>query len=282
MTTLLQISDTHFGTERPRVVEALVELTHRLRPDLLVLSGDITQRAKPSQFRAARAFVDRLQVPRVLAIPGNHDISLFNLASRLFAPHARQRRYFSAEITPEFEASDLLVLTLNTTRRYRHVDGELSRRQIEQVARRLERASPQQLRVVVTHQPLAVSRPEDEHDLLHGHARAIRRWAAAGADLLLSGHIHLPAVQALHLREPRLPRPLWGVQAGTALSSRIRHEADNSVNLIRSDALTADAAPRQALVERYDYQPESSQFASVDRHRMSFDPATPQAGGAPI
>ena len=81
MTTLLQISDTHFGTERPEAVAALQALTERLRPDLLVLSGDITQRATADQFQAARAFIDRLQVPKVLVIPGNHDIPLYNLAA---------------------------------------------------------------------------------------------------------------------------------------------------------------------------------------------------------
>ena len=86
MTLLLQISDTHFGTEQPPVVEALVRLAHEQAPDLVVLSGDITQRARRKQFRAARAFVDRLGVAVTLAIPGNHDIPLFDVAARLFYP----------------------------------------------------------------------------------------------------------------------------------------------------------------------------------------------------
>jgi 3',5'-cyclic AMP phosphodiesterase CpdA len=276
MTTLLQISDTHFGTERPEVVAALHGLTQRLRPDLLVLSGDITQRATSDQFRAARVFIDRLQVPKVIVMPGNHDIPLYNLPLRLFAPYARQRRHFGPDIAPVFESPDLLVIMVKTTRRYRHIDGEVSERQIEDVAHRLERAGALQLRIVVTHQPIAVSRKEDEHDRLHRHAEAMSRWAAAGADLLLSGHIHLPSVQALHLREPRLPRPLWNVQAGTALSSRIRHEADNSVNFIRSIAPVARTAPRQALVERYDFQDGRKEFAIVEQHHMSFDRTPPQ------
>ena len=88
MSVLLQISDTHFGTEQPQVVEALVALAAQQRPDVVVLSGDITQRARPAQFLAAKAFVDRLGAP-VLAIPGNHDIALFDLWARLTGPYAR-------------------------------------------------------------------------------------------------------------------------------------------------------------------------------------------------
>ena len=80
MSVVLQVSDTHFGTEQPVVVEALVQLVHAQRPDLVVLSGDITQRARRRQFRAASVFVERLAVPKTLVLPGNHDMPFFNLA----------------------------------------------------------------------------------------------------------------------------------------------------------------------------------------------------------
>ncbi len=274
MTVLLQISDTHFGTERPPVVEALARLTERQRPDVLVLSGDITQRATRPQFSAARRFIDRLAVPRFVAIPGNHDISLFNPFARLLWPYANYRRSFGAELESEIDLPDLLLLALNTTRRWRHVDGELSRRQIDRVAQRLAKAAPRQLRIVVTHQPVAVSRTEDEHNLLHGHDLAIRRWADAGADLILGGHIHLPFVKALHQSHSGLGRQMWAVQAGTALSSRIRHKTENSVNLIRT--ITVDDADAQATqrhsgqLERWDFQPELGEFKAVSRQLMQF------------
>ena len=95
---LLHISDPHIGTEQPRVVDALERLAHAQRPELVVLSGDITQRARRSQFRDARRLVDRLEAPRTLAIPGNHDIPLFNIAARLFAPYANFVRQFGPEL----------------------------------------------------------------------------------------------------------------------------------------------------------------------------------------
>jgi 3',5'-cyclic AMP phosphodiesterase CpdA len=245
MTILLQISDTHFGTEQLPVVEALAALSLQQRPDLLVLSGDITQRARPGQFRDARSFVDRLGAP-VLAIPGNHDIPLFDLSARIFHPYARHCTAFGDELEPVHSSRELLVVCVNTTRWYRHKNGEVSTEQIERVARCLASASPEQLRVVVVHQPVAVLRAEDVHDRLRGYAAALRRWAAAGGDLVMGGHIHLPYVMAL----PDLARPMWAVQAGTAVSSRIRGGIPNSVNLVRWGSGISEG---RCLIERWDY-----------------------------
>ena len=118
MTVLLQVSDPHFGTKRPEVVDALERFVHELRPGVLLLSGDITQRATAAQFAAARAFVDRLAVPTVLAIPGNRDTPLFNVMGRLFSPYAHCARAFGNALEPEYENNDVLVLAVNTTRWY--------------------------------------------------------------------------------------------------------------------------------------------------------------------
>ncbi len=244
MSVLLQISDPHFGTERAPVVEALVTLAQRERPDLVVLSGDITQRARPDQFAAARAFTDRLGAPLV-AIPGNHDIPLFDLPARLFRPYARHAAAFGAELEPEHASPDFLVVCVNTTRPWRHKNGVVTGAQIARVAARLEAATPAQLRVVVVHQPAAVPRQRDAHDLLRGHVEALHSWAAAGADVVMGGHIHLPYV----LERRGLARPLWVVQAGTAVSSRVRDGVPNSVNLLRWNGT---AGEREAIVEQWD------------------------------
>ena len=253
MSVLLQVSDPHFGTEQASVVEALVALSQRQRPDLLVLSGDITQRARASQFRTARAFTDRLGLP-LLAIPGNHDIPLFNIGARILRPYARHREAFGDELEPMHDSPDLLVLCVNTTRWYRHKNGEVSAQQIERVAKRLASADPAQLRVVVVHQPVATLRAGEVHNLLRGRAAALRHWAAAGADLVMGGHIHLPYVMAL----PDLARPMWAVQAGTAVSSRVRDGVPNSVNLLRWGS---DAPAGRCMIERWDYADLSQAFA---------------------
>jgi 3',5'-cyclic AMP phosphodiesterase CpdA len=234
-----------------------------------VLSGDITQRARRSQFAAARAFVDSLAPTPLVAIPGNHDIPLFNVGLRLLAPYANYRRAFGEELEPEFEQPQLLVVTVNTTRPYKHADGEVSPAQIQRVAARLEASPSAQLRIVVTHQPICALLPEDECNVLHGSVAAVRRWAEAGADLILGGHIHLPYVCALHERHDKVARRLWAVQAGTAVSSRVRHGASNSVNLIRYG--DGGQGPLSCAVERWDYQHQTRHFMPVNVVALDLD-----------
>jgi len=257
MSVLLQISDTHFGTEQPHVVEALVAMAARLRPDVVVLSGDITQRARPAQFRAAKAFVDRLGA-RVLAIPGNHDIALFDLWARLTRPYARYAAAFGADLEPVHSSQDLLVVCVNTTRAWRHKNGEVSTAQIHRVSKLLAAATPRQLRVVVVHQPAAVTQARDRPNLLRGCDTATRAWSAAGADLVMGGHIHLPYT----LPMPGLARRLWVVQAGTAVSSRTRPRVPNSVNVLRWGEATDEGgfqtharvgAGDHCLIEQWDF-----------------------------
>lgn len=264
MGVLLHISDTHFGTEQAPVVEALVALAAQQRPDVVVLSGDITQRARPAQFRAAKACVERLGAP-VLAIPGNHDIALFDLWARLTRPYARFSAVFGADLEPVHASPDWLVVGVNTTRARRHRHGEVSAAQIERVARLLASASPRQLRVVVVHQPVAVPLDNERHNLLRGNAQATRAWAAAGADLVLGGHIHLPFTLPLD----GLARRLWAVQAGTAVSARTRSGVPNSVNILRWGAATehgSHSAPARALpdgcclIERWDFDQRERAF----------------------
>ena len=260
MTVLLHISDTHFGTEEPAVVKALQALARAQAPDAVILSGDITQRARSAQFAAARAFCDSLGVDRLLTLPGNHDIPLYNVAARLFSPYAGYKACFGDELEPELEFGDVLVIGVNTTRPERHKDGEVSAAQINRVVKRLHGARREQLRVVVTHQPACVMRPEDEKDRLHGGEAAVQAWARAGADLVLGGHIHLPYVSDLCTRaDAGTPRPLYCIQAGTALSHRVRHGTPNSVNVLRWDP-PANGDARKACVERWDYDLADDRF----------------------
>ncbi|MRD48180.1 metallophosphoesterase [Caenimonas koreensis] len=261
MSILLHISDTHFGTEIPAVVAALQALVRERRPDVLVYSGDMTQRARASQFAAARAMCDSFDIPRMLALPGNHDVPLFNLPARLAMPYRGYLKYFGPRLDSSLETDDFLVIGVNTTRASRHKDGEVSGAQIVESAERLKSARPRQLRIVVTHQPAVVLREEDEPDRLHNADAALQAWSSAGADLVLGGHIHLPYVADLTKISPATPRAMWCVQAGTAVSSRIRHDTHNSVNLIHWQPGAADR-PRKCKVERCDYRPADGWFAT--------------------
>jgi 3',5'-cyclic AMP phosphodiesterase CpdA len=266
MTLLMQISDPHFGTERPAIVEALVHLVHQQAPEVIIVSGDITQRATRKQFDSARAFFERLGNIPMLVIPGNHDIPLFNIVVRLFAPFRNYRRACGVDLEPVFRSERWLIICVNTTRAYRHKDGEVSSAQTKRVAELLQTAAPSQLRIVVVHQPVAVMDNRDRHNLLHGRNAAIRCWADAGADLVMGGHIHVPYVLPLHERHDHLPGRLWAVQAGTAVSTRTRREAPNSVNLIRySDS----RQPRYCVLERWDCAVPEIGFRCFSTHTLA-------------
>jgi 3',5'-cyclic AMP phosphodiesterase CpdA len=267
MTVLLHISDTHFGTEQGPVVAALQKLVRDERPAAVILSGDITQRARRAQFAAARAFCDSLHVDHLLTLPGNHDIPLYNVAARLFAPYRGYSRYFGHNLEPELEFADVLVIGVNTTRPERHKDGVVSPRQIRRVSERVHGAPRGQLRIVVTHQPACVMRPQDEKDRLHGGGEAVQAWSRAGADLVLGGHIHLPYVTDACARVKGTPRNMYCVQAGTALSLRLRHNTPNSVNLIRWTP-PADGAARVCHLERWDYDLADARFEMTHPYEL--------------
>jgi 3',5'-cyclic AMP phosphodiesterase CpdA len=266
MSVVLQISDPHFGTEQAPVVDALVAFSRQQQPDLIILSGDVTQRARPAQFRAAQVFIGRLGVP-ALAIPGNHDLPLFDLWARLRHPYANFVAAFGTEVEPVHSSPDLLVVCVNTTRAARHKQGEVSVDQIDRVAETLSAASAVQLRVVVVHQPVAVTRADDVPNLLRGHAEALHRWSAAGADIVMGGHIHLPYVKAIQ----GLARPVWAVQAGTAVSSRVRKGVPNSVNLLRWDASSIQPCCR---IERWCFTNDALAFVLTNVSDI-----TPARGG---
>ena len=249
MTSLMQISDPHFGTARPVVMQALAQLAKAQKPDVLVLSGDITQRARASEFAQARAFCDSLEIPRLLAIPGNHDIPLFNLFQRLFSPYGRY----------------LAAFGVKTTRRRRHKNGEISPAQTARVVAELGRSDPAQLRIVVVHQPVHVMHTEDQHDRLRGWEPAVHAWSQAGADIVMGGHIHLPSLCDLSARLGGLKRRFWCVQAGTALSTRVRAGNPNSVNLLRYQG---PGRPFLCQLERWDFQAASGCFECVQSSEL--------------
>jgi 3',5'-cyclic AMP phosphodiesterase CpdA len=257
MKCFIHISDTHFGTEEPRVVEDLVSLVAAQQPGLVVFSGDVTQRARRSQFAAARRFVDRLGLP-ALVVAGNHDIPLFNLFARWRRPYAGFLRTFG-DLEPEYRASGLHVVGVDSTTPLRHKDGELDAATIRRACERLEASEPGVVRVVVMHHPLLAITESDVANLAHGHREALAAFAACGVDLVLGGHIHLPYVRPAPGPVLDPERPMWIVQAGTAVSRRTRGGQPNSVHLVRYDAERC----RALVVEQWDHDADEGRFAMV-------------------
>lgn len=259
---LLHLSDPHFGTEREPVCRALLDLAHTLAPDVIVLSGDLTQRATPHQFAAAAAFTQALPAVPMLVLPGNHDLPLFNLWQRFVTPYARYASHFGAVLDRVWRGQGIELIGVNTTRPWRQQHGALSPQQIERVAQQLEASEPSLWRIVVTHHPLVVTREEDLADRPLGYDDALRRWCSAGADVLLCGHIHLPTVLRWHCPGGGAA---WIVKAGTAVSQRTLDGVPNSVNLLSQ---TDFAGVRQRSVTRWDFDAESNRFEARSTHAI--------------
>ncbi len=230
---IAHLSDPHFGTELPEVVAALESDLSDVRPALVVVSGDITQRARAAQFDAAANFLSRLPPVPKLLVPGNHDLPLFNLPLRLLLPEHGYRRVFGAT-EQERHAGPVSVLGFDTTLRLRHTRGDL---QPDHLRSRMAAQAPDAgLRVVVVHQPLHTALDQDRDECLLGAPAIAEALADASADLVLSGPVHMPLLADTRAIFPGLRRHFVLSGAGTAVSRRTRAGAPNSFNLLELDA----------------------------------------------
>ncbi|MCB1897836.1 metallophosphoesterase family protein [Cognatazoarcus halotolerans] len=249
---ILHLSDPHFGTERDDAVAAVRTAAQRLVPDLVVLSGDITQRARDAQFAAAGRFMASLGDAPVLAVPGNHDIPLFNLPLRLVDPFRGYRAHFGPVPPPPRHVDRIVVSGLVSCPAWRHKNGSLN-------PAALAGAPPggdALFSVAVLHHPLDCRLPEDEHNLLRGAGKAVRALCGRGVDLVLGGHIHDPYVSTTAARYPDVTAPAVLALAGTCVSRRTRRGIPNSFNLIRFEHQTGAIL----TVERHDYDETERRF----------------------
>lgn len=223
MRRIVHLSDLHFGRTSPALLEPLLEEVNALTPDLCVISGDFTQRARRWQFEEARSFMDRITAP-VLAVPGNHDTPLDNLWMRLTRPWERYREYIDQNLEPTFENDRMRVIGVNTVNRWAHQTGRLSSHTLKRVCTAFADAGDK-ARIVALHHPLEHLEGSDKR-MMRGSAKALKALADCGADVVLCGHIH-----TTHIGPFTTAPGLLFVQAGTGLSTRLRLQ-DNSFNVL--------------------------------------------------
>jgi len=257
MAVLVHLSDLHFGRVDERLLDPLVVAVTAARPDVVVISGDLTQRAQRSEFEAARAFIARLPGPRVI-VPGNHDVPLYNVADRFLRPLARFRRFIEADPFPRFANAGLAVVGINTARSLVIKNGRINREQIAAIRGAFVAAPTEALRVVVTHHPFDAGAAMDEDDRVGRAELAMQAFEACGIDLLLSGHLHVAysGVTPLSERALRCGSAL-AVSAGTATSTRVRGEP-NEFNVLR-------VAKRLIEVERVVWAEQKGRFDAGER-----------------
>jgi 3',5'-cyclic AMP phosphodiesterase CpdA len=251
MRTIVHLSDIHFGRFDERLVAPLVRAIQEIAPDLVAISGDLTQRARRGQFAQARAFLDQLPTPR-LVVPGNHDVPLFNLAARFLNPYGGYRRHIAHDLEPVFEDAEMVAVGLNSARSLPfHGGGRLNEPQVARAAARLRSAPPGAVRIVVTHHPFDLPEGHGDEELIGRSGMAMPELAAAGADLFLAGHLHVSHVGHTAERYQTPGHSALVVQAGT-LSTRGRGEV-NTLNVVR-------LAPSRITIERYGWNDAAQAF----------------------
>ncbi len=252
MARLIHISDLHFGRTRPELLRPLIDLLNGIEADLIAISGDLTQRARSSQFRAARAFLDRLEAP-VLVVPGNHDVPLDAPITRMLFPFSRYRRWIERDLEPHFENDEIIVAGMNTVNPYAWQSGRVGSRAIRRVCSAFAREGDR-LRIVVAHHPFE-HQPTDTKVLMKGAEKAVDALADCGADVILTGHLHSWRAEPFAERVGR--RGALQVHAGTGLSTRLRGE-ENDFNVLT-------VGREEILVDRYTAAHGADSFEHAQR-----------------
>lgn len=258
MRTLLHLSDLHFGHIDASLLDPLCAFAQTLQPDLVVVSGDLTQRARTAQFEHARHFLDALPQPQIV-VPGNHDVPLHNVISRFARPLDKFRRIISKDVLPTYVDEEIGVIGIDTSRSLTFKGGRINKRQIESVFTAFGAMGAGLIKIVVSHHPFDLPNTHHTRDLVGRAPLAMEAFARSGVDLLLAGHLHTSQVGNTAAHYPTRNYAALVVQAGTATSTRGRGEA-NSFNVIRIDSSRID-------VERFEWQTDAKIFAATELTR---------------
>jgi 3',5'-cyclic AMP phosphodiesterase CpdA len=226
---LAHVTDLHFGADDPDVVAGLRADLAAQAPDRILVSGDLTMRARAGQFRAARAMLESVGRPW-MSVPGNHDLPLDRVVSRAARPLAGYCRYIDAQPEPVLRADGLHVLGLSTARPYLWKGGRIDAGQVARIG--AEFAGPARLKVLMVHHPVFRSAQRPDETMVYGAGRALHAAAAAGVDVVLCGHDHVQAQADLAEERPGLARHMIGLMSGTACSRRVRADESQSYTLL--------------------------------------------------
>src|SRR5215207_1145789 len=165
MRTLVHLSDLHFGRVDYSVIEPLIATITELKPDVVVVSGDLTQRARSHQFKEAREFLDRLPSPQII-VPGNHDVPLHNVFARFLQPLDKYRRYITDDLQPFYADEEVAILGINTARSLTIKDGRINEEQVAGIRERLCELSDEVIKIIVTHHPFDLPEGHNEAELV--------------------------------------------------------------------------------------------------------------------
>jgi len=236
---ILHLSDLHFGPPFSlEAAEAALRLSHDENLDLIVISGDFTQRAKRYQFEEARDFIRRLPPLPKIVVPGNHDVPLYRVFERIITPHRLYREYIGPELDTAHTIGEATIVALNSTApRTAISNGRITPAQLAWSEQIFSQAPPDSVKIVVAHHHFAPAPDYEKSPPMPFARRAIDSFVNAGVELILGGHLHRAYIgNSLDLYPA--PNPRHGIiiaQCGTTTSRRGRgkEREKNSLNIIR-------------------------------------------------
>ena len=233
MRTIAHLSDPHFGRVERVTVQALIATVTEAKPDIVVVSGDLTQRAKEREFQEARQFLEALPSPQIV-VPGNHDVPLYNVLARALKPLRNYQRYISKDLEPFYSDDEIAIVGINTARSLTFKNGRVNRQQVTRSCARLEACGENRTRVIVSHHPFDLPETHELHGLVGRAHMAMASFALCRVDLILSGHLHISHTSESAPRYKIPGHSALVIHAGTATSTRARSEL-NSFNIIQVD-----------------------------------------------
>jgi 3',5'-cyclic AMP phosphodiesterase CpdA len=233
MRTVAHLSDPHFGRIERTTVQALIATVTQARPDIVVVSGDLTQRAKEREFQEARQFLEALPTPQIV-VPGNHDMPLYNVLARALRPLRNYQRYISKELEPFYCDDEIAIVGINTARSLTFKNGRINQQQVARSCARLETCGENRTRIIVSHHPFDLPETQEVHGLVGRAHMAMAGFARCNIDLILSGHLHISSTSESAARYKIPGHSALVIHAGTATSTRVRGEL-NSFNIIQVD-----------------------------------------------
>ena len=258
MRVLIHLSDLHFGRADPAIVQPLIDFIRSSKPDLVAVSGDLTQRARSEQFVEARKFLDAIACPKIV-VPGNHDVPLHNVFARLFRKLDRFRCYISDDLEPFYADDEIAVAGVNTARALTGKNGRISRQQLEKLRTRFANM-PSHVKIVVTHHPFDLPPGVVGDRVVLRAESAMKTLAQIPVDMLLAGHFHVGGTTRTATRYKIDNFSALIVASGTAISTRERGQP-NSLNVIEIEPLNISIA-------QHHWQPRRGAFEVFSTERF--------------
>ncbi len=246
--TVLHTSDLQCGRPFvPRAAQALLRLAPEVDPDVIVVAGDLTQRAKAREFRMALELFEGLPDVPIITTPGNHDVPLYRVWERLFDPYLNWRRFVSPELETVTSVEGATFVALNSAAPRRAiVNGRIDPRQLEFASEVFNDAPAADVRCLVIHHHFIPVPDGTDGRPLPDAWDHLKRIEAAGVDVVFGGHVHqLHVTQSSDLLPDRRTPGVPLVACGTTTSRRGRgpERGRNSLNVVTFTASAVEVTP---------------------------------------